>query len=123
MHLRGKHAATSHEGEALVLKAHVCMGGNGRADPSVLTSAGTAGADDYYFCRGLECYVFHEPCVMCAMALTHSRVARVVFCEIDHEAGALGGRVRLQSVRALNHRYHVYHIDVADELHRSFKSE
>ena len=45
---------------------------------------------------------------MCAMALVHSRVGRVVYAVQDSELGALGGRFRLHAERSLNHHYKVY---------------
>ena len=61
-----------------------------------------------YLCTGWDCFVVAEPCLMCAMALVHSRVRRVVYSRRDERAGALGGRWRLQAVRSLNHHYAVY---------------
>jgi len=86
-----------------------------------------------YICTGLDAFLTHEPDLFDAMALLHSRVARVIYGFPDDIAGAIGGveddlvvdvpptvsdsvnksqkerpRLRLQEVRALNHHYSVY---------------
>ena len=63
-----------------------------------------------YLCTGFDCYLVREPCAMCAMALVHSRVRRVLYAETDHDHGALGGKFRLHGQRSLNHHYTVYHM-------------
>ena len=34
-----------------------------------------------YILTGLEVYLYREPCLMCAMALSHSRIAKLFFIE------------------------------------------
>ncbi|MFO1457919.1 MAG: tRNA adenosine(34) deaminase TadA [Verrucomicrobiota bacterium] len=49
-------------------------------------------------------YVTKEPCPMCAGALVHCRLARVVFGAPDGKAGAAGGAMNLLQFPSLNHR-------------------
>jgi tRNA(adenine34) deaminase len=53
-----------------------------------------------------ECtlYVTKEPCPMCAGAVVHVRLARVVFGAPDVKAGAAGGVMNLLQFPSLNHR-------------------
>lgn len=49
-------------------------------------------------------YVTKEPCPMCAGAIVHTRIARVVFGAPDPKAGAAGGVMNLLQFPTLNHR-------------------
>ncbi|MEO7334978.1 MAG: tRNA adenosine(34) deaminase TadA [Caldimonas sp.] len=62
-----------------------------------------------------ELYVTLEPCAMCAMALMHARVKRVVFGARDPKTGAAGSVVNLFAEPALNHHTAVQGDVLADE--------
>jgi tRNA(adenine34) deaminase len=49
-------------------------------------------------------YVTKEPCPMCAGAMVHTRLARVVFGVSDPKGGAAGGAMNLLQSPTLNHR-------------------
>jgi len=49
-------------------------------------------------------YVTKEPCPMCAGAVVHTRLARVVFGAADPKGGAAGGALNLLQFPTLNHR-------------------
>jgi tRNA(adenine34) deaminase len=53
-----------------------------------------------------ECdlYVTKEPCAMCAGALVHVRMRRVIFGCSDERGGAAGGAINLLQMPGLNHR-------------------
>ena len=51
-----------------------------------------------------DLYVTKEPCAMCAGAVVHTRIRRVVFGCGDALAGAAGSMMNLLQMPALNHR-------------------
>ena len=51
-----------------------------------------------------DLYVTKEPCPMCAGALVHTRIRRVIFGCPDPSAGAAGSVMNLFQMPALNHR-------------------
>jgi tRNA(adenine34) deaminase len=51
-----------------------------------------------------DLYVTKEPCPMCAGALVHTRIRRVIFGCTDASAGAAGSVLDLLQMPALNHR-------------------
>jgi tRNA(adenine34) deaminase len=53
-------------------------------------------------------YVTLEPCAMCAAAMVHARVRRLVFGAWDPRAGAAGSTVDIFRLPGLNHRVDVF---------------
>jgi hypothetical protein len=91
-------------------------GAAGRGDCVGFVPTQPCAADKAYLCTGYDCYVVGEPCIMCAMALVHSRVRRVYFAAADSRGGALGSRWALQSQKGLNHHYMVFSLDAEQVL-------
>lgn len=80
----------------------------GLRDPSahaeVLALRAAGQSLDNYRLPGCTLYVTLEPCAMCAMAMLHARLARVVFAAADPKTGAAGSVLNLFGSAALNHQ-------------------
>lgn len=72
------------------------------AEILALRHAATAVGD--YRLGGATLYVTLEPCPMCAAAIAHARIARLVFGAWDPRQGAAGSVFDLVASEAMNHR-------------------
>lgn len=72
-------------------------------------------------------YVTLEPCAMCAMAMVHARVTRLVFGASDPRTGACGSVLNVPHQPDFNHRIEVQSGVLAEEcgdkLRRFFKAK
>jgi tRNA(adenine34) deaminase len=103
-------------GAVLVQQDRIIASGGNRPiathDPSAhaeiiaLRAAGQALAN--YRLDDTVLYVTLEPCLMCASAIVHARVRRVVFGAFDPKAGAAGGLIDAFALKGLNHRVDVF---------------
>ncbi|HEY9147784.1 MAG TPA: tRNA adenosine(34) deaminase TadA [Gammaproteobacteria bacterium] len=75
------------------------------AEIRLLRAAGKALQN--YRLGGTTLYVTLEPCPMCAGAIVHARVARVVFAAPDPRTGAAGSVYNILQSNELNHRCEV----------------
>ena len=75
------------------------------AEIEVLRAAGNALGN--YRLLGTTLYVTLEPCAMCAMALVHARVKRVVYAAADPKTGACGSVFDLLGDPRHNHKVDV----------------
>ena len=62
-----------------------------------------------------DLYVTKEPCPMCAGAIVHARLRRVVFGCADQKGGAAGGLLNLLQMPGLNHRSEITPGILADD--------
>jgi tRNA(adenine34) deaminase len=93
----------------------IASGGNApiaRCDPTAhaeinaLRAAGRALGS--YRLTDTTLYVTLEPCVMCAAAIVHARVRRLVFGAWDPRAGGAGSITNVFTLPGLNHRVDVF---------------
>jgi tRNA(adenine34) deaminase len=76
------------------------------AEVQVLRAAGRALGS--YRLAETTLYVTLEPCVMCAAAMVHARVRRLVFGAWDPRAGGAGSITDVFALPGLNHRVDVF---------------
>jgi tRNA(adenine34) deaminase len=75
-----------------------------------------------YRLPGCELYVTLEPCVMCAGAIMHARIARVVFGAADPKTGACGSVIDVFANERLNHHTTVVGGVLADECGHALRN-
>jgi tRNA(adenine34) deaminase len=66
-----------------------------------------AQAELNYRLPGTTLYVTLEPCIMCAGAMLHARVGRVVFGAADPKTGAAGSVLNVFAEKQINHQTQV----------------
>ena len=62
---------------------------------------------DSWILEGCTIYVTVEPCIMCAGAILHSRITRVVYGTNEPKFGALGSVLDISKVEGFNHKMEI----------------
>ena len=85
------------------------------AHAEILALRAAAATLQDYRLGGTTLYVTLEPCPMCAAALVHARVARLVFGAWDPRQGAAGSAFNLVTAREMNHQVDCFGGVLSDE--------
>ena len=110
-------------GAIVVREGMVIAGGQNRVmrdcDPTahaeIVAMRAAAQALGNYRLNGCTLYVTLEPCAMCAGAMIHARLDRLVFAAADPKAGAAGSVISVVNHPRLNHQMQVEQGILADE--------
>jgi len=71
---------------------------------------GMEGEEEQYLCKGFYLFSIQEPCIMCGMAILHSRFDKVFYSTPSCERGAFESRYSIHEDGRLNHSFQVYRI-------------
>ena len=116
---------------AIVVREGVIVGRGfnspiGESDPTahaeIAALRDAARSLENYRLPGCELFVTLEPCAMCAGAILHSRIARVVYGARDPKTGVHGSVVDLFAVERLNHHTRVEGGVLAEECSQLLSS-
>ncbi len=78
---------------------------SGHAEMVAMRAAGQALGN--YRLTGCSLYVTLEPCAMCAGAILHARIAKLIYAANDPKAGACGSVLEVMNHPSLNHKVEV----------------
>ncbi|KAG1650598.1 putative inactive tRNA-specific adenosine deaminase-like protein 3 [Nymphon striatum] len=89
-------------------KIAALQGGGAWVDSSEKSQEETKSNNVPYLCTNYVIYVTREPCLMCSMALLHSRIFRVFYGVSNPAKGGLESLYKLQHLKGLNHHFEVF---------------
>ncbi|KAF9046419.1 hypothetical protein BJ165DRAFT_1471541 [Panaeolus papilionaceus] len=77
----------------------------GKTDVEEMPNDEVARNGTNYLLTNRTFFITHEPCIMCSMALLHSRVKEIIYLYPMNETGGSGGCACLPTLKGVNHRY------------------
>jgi tRNA(adenine34) deaminase len=120
-------AVSVHKGEVIARgQNRVLRDQDPTAHAEIVALRGAAACLGNYRLNGVTLFVTLEPCAMCAGAMIHARIDRLVYAAADPKAGAAGSVLSVLNHPQLNHQMQVDQgilADEAAELLRSFFRE
>src|ERR1700761_7321715 len=98
-------AVIAHEGKLIAHgQNRVLRDNDPTAHAEIVALRGAAHVLDNYRLNGCTLYVTLEPCAMCAGAMIHARIDKLVFAADDPKAGACGSALAVLNHPRLNHQ-------------------
>jgi len=110
-------AVIVHQGKSVIARAYnqveTLKDATAHAEMLALTQAQASLGD--WRLTDCDLYVTKEPCPMCAGAIVHCRIRRVIFGCSDDQGGAAGGALNLLQFSGLNHNSQITSGVLAEE--------